>query len=468
MFPPSDAESAIRAAFEAAEEFTLSSDADEVVDHISERFALVVIGGTAMVIEEAFNEDGRPEPRFLKLDTFITLMRNRFVEVANFEKERKWISWGRLWLASKKRRTFTGITFAPPGIVCHESYYNLWRGFAVEPKPGDCSLFTRHVMDNICDGDPAKYDYVIGWFAHLIQKPHEKLGTSIVLRGRQGTGKTKVGEIIGSLVSPHYSSVADPRFITGQFNSHLATCLLLHADEGFWAGDRAAEGKLKDLITGRRHYIEMKGKEPFAVRNLVRLLVTSNHDWTVPAGLEERRFAVFDMGEDHMQDHGYFAAIDRQMNEGGREALMHMLQSFDLSSVDLSLVPDTPALFEQKIATLSPIEAWWLDRLRSGAPMARLDGWPEWVTCDELVADYVAHADRVGVTRKSNETQLGIALKRLVSGIRRTRRTNALSNSDGSPATGRRETVYLLPPLKQCQSDFERLLNGNVSWDIEA
>jgi hypothetical protein len=63
-----------------------------------------------------------------------------------------------------------------------------------------------------------------------------------------------------------------PRYITGRFNSHLADCLLLHADEAFWAGDHAAEGKLKDLVTGHDHFIEYKGKEPVRVQNFVRLL----------------------------------------------------------------------------------------------------------------------------------------------------------------------------------------------------
>jgi hypothetical protein len=46
----------------------------------------------------------------------------------------------------------------------------------------------------------------------------------------------------------------------------------LHADEAFWAGDHAAEGKLKDLVTGHDHFIEYKGKEPVRVQNFVRLL----------------------------------------------------------------------------------------------------------------------------------------------------------------------------------------------------
>ena len=35
--------------------------------------------------------------------------------------------------------------------------------------------------------------------AHIVQKPRERLGTAIVLRGKRGTGKSKVGEVLGSL-----------------------------------------------------------------------------------------------------------------------------------------------------------------------------------------------------------------------------------------------------------------------------
>jgi hypothetical protein len=166
---------------------------------------------------------------------------------------------------------------------------------------------------------------VIGWFADLVQHPGEKCGTALALRGRQGVGKTIVGKIVGSLLGEHYVAVSDPRYVTGRFNSHLVSALLLHADEGFWAGDHAAEGKIKDLVTGDFHFVEFKGREPIKIRNYVRLLVTGNPAWLVPAGMEERRFAVLDVGEDRMQDHRYFAAIEKQMAAGGRAALLDYL-----------------------------------------------------------------------------------------------------------------------------------------------
>jgi hypothetical protein len=130
----------------------------------------------------------------------------------------------------------------------------------------------------------------MAWFAHIFQHPGQKCGTSVALRGKMGVGKTKVGEVLGTLLGVHYKPVSDPRYVTGRFNSHMVSLLLLHADEGFWAGDKKAEGKLKDLVTGKKHPIEFKGREAFWIDNHVRLLVTGNPDWIVPAGFEERRF----------------------------------------------------------------------------------------------------------------------------------------------------------------------------------
>ncbi len=72
--------------------------------------------------------------------------------------------------------------------------------------------------------------------------------------------------MIGSLIGDHYLLVASPRYITGQFNSHMASLLVLHADEAFWAGDKASVGTLKDLVSGDYHMLEYKGVDPIGSR----------------------------------------------------------------------------------------------------------------------------------------------------------------------------------------------------------
>src|SRR5262249_50857875 len=158
------------------------------------------------------------------------------------------IQLSKLWFRSNKRRQYEGFTFLPQGDT-PSGFYNLWKGFAVEPDPhASCQRFLDHIADNVCDGSEALFAWVMGFFAQMLQQPTVKLGTALTLIGAQGVGKSIVGETIGSLLGPHYQSVADDRFVTGRFNSHLANCLLLQLEEVTWGGDHRAAGKLKDLI----------------------------------------------------------------------------------------------------------------------------------------------------------------------------------------------------------------------------
>src|SRR5436190_1041922 len=161
--------------------------------------------------------------------------------------------------------------------------------------------------------------FVCGWWVGspiFVQHPGAKCGAALALRGKKGVGKTIVGKVFGSLLGRHYALLTQARHITGQFNKHLTGLLLAHADEAFWAGDKQGEGVIKSLITAETMMAEFKGVDIVRVDNHVRLLVTGNADWLVAAGREERRFAVLDVGDTHMQDIPYFAALEKQMNEG--------------------------------------------------------------------------------------------------------------------------------------------------------
>ena len=71
----------------------------------------------------------------------------------------------------------------------------------------------------------------------------------MVLRGGRGTGKGVVARAIGRLFGQHFVHVSHARHLTGNFNAHLAECVLLFVDEAFWAGDKQGEAQLKRMIT---------------------------------------------------------------------------------------------------------------------------------------------------------------------------------------------------------------------------
>jgi hypothetical protein len=283
----------------------------------------------------------------------------------------------------------------------------------------------------------------------MVKRPRERMGVALVLRGRMGSGKTKVGEVFGLLHPRHYFLVDDPRYVTGNFNAHMAACLLLQADEAVWAGDKSAEGRLKGLITAPIQQIESKGFDAIRLANYVRLVMTSNEDWVVPAGKDERRFCVLDVDPRCAQNHEYFAEMDQELAEGGLEHLLGDLLAFDLDSVNLRQIPRTEALLEQKIRSLDSVESWWFSTTRNSSE------WLSEISKTELFDDYIASAHEIGIRRKQPRIAFGIKFKTLVP---------LMQVSRPLRENGNRPWCYRMPRLHEGRAHFDELVGQSVAW----
>ena len=441
-------------------------------DHeaMNAEFAFLLVGSKAVVIRENPDAPIEQRIRFLTLDAFRQWSLNRWTEIYDpSAKDVKSVPWAKRWLGARDRRQFDGVEFHPDANPDPASaggtpgYFNLWRGWGCEPrKGGKYAVFRDHLLNNICGGDEALYAWVFGFFAQMLQRPRERLGVALVLRGGQGSGKTKIGEVFGSLIPSHYFLVDSARYLTGNFNAHMASCLLLQADEAVWAGDKQAEGRLKGLITSAEQMVESKGIDPIRLRNFVRVVMTSNEDWVVPAGKDERRFCVLDVDGRCAQNSAYFAEMDDELTNGGREALLADLLAFNLDSVDLRHVPRTAALLSQKIHSLDPIDSWWLDRLMAGAPTRKSTDWPSYIWTDLVRDDYHEASDRRGVRHKSAETILGGRLRKLVPLLQRQKLNWTTPDGD------RRVWCYVLPSLKDCRTSFEKAIGQAITWEDQS
>jgi hypothetical protein len=459
--------------------------ADEALEkrilEINQEFGLVLVGDAAVVLRETVDFDGKPIVAFLKVATFLLWLEKERVWDAETER---FSGLGMLWKKHPKRRDYDGVVFAPEGAPLR--FFNLWRGFAftpAEPYPDSRDhvkhfpTFYEHMRKNVAQGNDNLARWLWAWFAHMIQKPTERIGTAVALRGKQGSGKSKVGEVFGALLGRHSVKISKPKHLTGSFNAHMLACLLLRAEEGFWAGDKEAEGVLKDLVSSDRHYIEKKGLDAVEVRNLIHLLVTSNSDWVVPAAFEERRFAVVDVGDGNLKDAVYFAKIDREMKEGGFEHLLAYLLAFDLGKVDVRTIPATAALLEQKMASMSEIQAWWLDRLREGALVPQQSGWREEIAINPFYESYVRFAEKLGKQRRLHKEQWAIALRKMLPRSPRDGQKVDIQLYDesgvpkqdmrGQPITKRVNGYKNFPTLAECRAHFAQLLGEPIEWGDE-
>lgn len=428
---------------------------DQEVCSLNEGHAVVTIGGKCSIL----NEEVDPLTGFQDISLsspadFRLRYANRTVKL---KKKVDPVPITTLWLKDSRRRQYDGIVFDPDKKASNK-YYNLWRGFAVQPQEGDCGLYLQHILNNIAGQDPELYLYIIRWIANLIQRPTERIGTSLVFRGRQGVGKGVFVSEFGKLLGQHFLPLHHARHLTGNFNSHLKDKLLVFADEGFWAGDKQGEGALKALVTESRLPIEFKGKDVITVKNHVHLIVASNNDWVVPAGFGERRFCVIDVNDSHKDDHPYFQAIADQMNNGGREALLHHLQHIDLTDVNLRAFPKTQALWDQTCASMPITHQFIYERLLHGAMLKESTHWEPWVIKLKLHDEYVECAGKAGITRRGLETGLGAALKKLLPGVTNDRRTIGKDS---------RVRVFNFPPLVECREMFEKTVGQKIPWHME-
>jgi hypothetical protein len=436
-----------------------------VVKELNAKHALVMLSGKAAVISEVSDQEhpGTVKVEYSKTPDLHIWYANRLVEAGVDAKgNTKFRPASEVWLRSEHRREFDGVVLAPNEAV--PGQYNLWRGWAINPVKPDAkhswSLLRDHVLQIVAGGDQAAGQWLLAFMADAVKNPGRPAGVSAVLQGVQGSGKGLVWNSLGHLYGRHYSQVTDPRHIVGNFNSHLADKLLIFVDEGFYAGDRRHASVLKGMITEPTVMIEPKGLNAFAIKNLRRVVFASNNDWVVPAGIEERRFAVFAVKPDKAQNREYFGKIVKQLEGGGYEAMLWDLLHHDLSAVDLFTLPTTNALWQQKQLSWDDVTAFWFSCLRSGQAPPTSGSWGHEGT-GEIAREVLvmAFASTLPDSRGSDralETKLGMGMKKLCPELK-PGRVSLKINKD-------RPWGYRLPPLLRCRELFELQVKARIDW----
>lgn len=426
------------------------SQAESAVDELNGRHAVVVEAGKTVIVTErhdtVLHRDviDRSSAEDIKLR-----YASRIVKVKDAYKPL-----GSYWLTHAGRREYDAVVFDPEAKP-DARVYNLWKGFKIQPKPGDWSLFRAHLVEIVCSGDPVVFDFMIKWLARMFQKPGRPAETALAFRGRQGTGKGIVARAIGEIMGQHFLHITQARHVTGHFNAHLQDAVFVFADEAVAPQDKAGESALKTLITEPLLTIERKGKDAFPVRNVIHLMMASNHDWVAPANLDERRFLFCDVNPVKAGDVRYFGALTKAMKAGGQAAMLYDLLALDIKGWNHRQPPDTQGLADQKMLSMNPMDRWWLDKLETGRILPTESRWPTEISRDALHDDYCATLEKVRINKRAMATELGMML--------RSRLLPAGWPKETLP-NGRR--MYELPSLDACRRHWQWLTKMTGKWTV--
>lgn len=160
-------------------------------------------------------------------------------------------------------------------------------------------VFEHFLRSQIAGEGDEYYRYLMGWLASAMQRPHEKIGIALLIRGPQGCGKSILISLLSAIV-PHATTVGNKglRTLTDKFNSDLENrTLYMFGEVGETSragltGDQVAA--IKTLITDDVQEVEAKFKSMKRQKQYLNIIVCSNMLNSIETSEGDRRWCVMD------------------------------------------------------------------------------------------------------------------------------------------------------------------------------
>lgn len=213
------------------------------------------------------------------------------------------------------------------------SALNLFHGFGVRPREGDCSLILNHILDVVCSGDREAYERLLDLNAWQIQNIGEPSRIIVVLvTANQQAGKGAYLDLLCDIYGPSGTMITDKRHVLDKFNSHIQGKAFVWFDESIFGGSVQDANRLRTLSTAKTTTVEGKGLPVIESPIAVNFYMASNSERAAYVEEGDARYWVLKCSEHRIGDDTYFDALHRQIKEGGREAFAKFLLTRDVSN----------------------------------------------------------------------------------------------------------------------------------------
>lgn len=306
--------------------------------------------------------------RFADIDRNIIMGRGQFEDVNYADRmamnqEGKMIPVAKAWTRWKKRNIVDTLKYRPgyERLVKDEkpSYFNLWRGWGIEPLAGDVSPFTDWV-DDAFTADRDK-QYFLDWWAYQVQHPGVKLNTALMLVGPSGVGKGWMASIAERIFGSDNTWKCNLSDLESRFNSGLGAAQLLVIEEADVTGGVKVYNVLKDIITNEHLRYERKGVDAVKIDNCLNLFLNSNHINVLQLDEFDRRFAVLEITNQSIaNDMQYWEPRWDWIRDGGAAPVFGYLLRREISDAfnPHGEAPWTKAKEDMIESTHAPMDLW--------------------------------------------------------------------------------------------------------------
>jgi hypothetical protein len=321
------------------------------------------------------------------------------------------------WLDQDKDSQVAQMSWAPgePEIICDKiineggwipkegaRVFNLYRPPTIVPKAGPVDWWLAHLRAIY----PEEAEHIIRWFAHRVQRPHEKINHALVLGGAQGIGKDTLLEPVKRAVGSWNVAGVSPQQVLGRFNGCFLKSTILVVNEArdlgefdqfkFYEHLKSYTAAPPDTLL-----VDEKNLREYRLPNLVGVVITTNHKTNgiyLPADDRRHFVAWSEKTKDDFTDE-YWKELWGWYENGGYEAVAAFLREFSLSDFNPKAPPPKTAAFWQIVdASRAPEDAEMADALEGL-------GWPD-ATTIQRIADKAAADHSLWLRDRKNARQV--------------------------------------------------------------
>jgi len=391
----------------------------EFKEFIKKTIAFIINGGNSFYITKSY-KDGCTVNNILKAKA------NTFVMMGTITNGDKVIPMSEIIKGMTSEISYRNIEFNPylKEDKTPKDIYNIFGGFRHKYDENhfvDMSkikLILDHIKEIWCKNDEKLNEFLLNIFAHIIQRPNKKLGIAILLKSRQGAGKSIILDIIGNYVigENYYINTNNIEHILGKFNSIMEGKILTICDEiSNYGGAHRSNDKLKSLITQEDQVIERKGVDPCKVKCYNNYIFLTNNDWVIKVEASDRRYFPIEISNEKIGNKEYFDKLSQHMNDIVGYELFHYLASRDISKFNKEEIPTTELKKELKMNSVSA-PMYFLISIINNEIYEEEDNMK--ISIDELYKRFITFGEENGITEEKY-TKIGFSreLSKIMEGI---------------------------------------------------
>ena len=337
-------------------------------------------------------------------------------------------------------------------------------------------LLKEHIYEIICNRNEDQYEYLLNWYARMLQYPNEQGGSVLAFQGAQGAGKNTLTNVFCKILGKNALDIANGNLIFGNFNNILADKIYVNFNEAIFSGDKKGQGQFKTLTTEDHIVINRKNKDELKIKNTLHLSLVSNHEALAPIDPGDRRIAVYDVSSKMLgkKNNWYFDNLYNEMNNGGVEHFASDLLNRNLDKFRISELPKEHSSASAVVSTLdfgNIIYKWWYECLLDNSLFGFSSGpLTESKTLVDLmllgsfgaIPTKILHESYINYMHQLNRKNMlsQIAFSRLLMRVAYDKKVVKWGEGDKKA-----HNCLVFEGLEMGRERFSKFLNQKVSWE---